>query len=92
VQFVDEARDGEDDVSIAAQIAAMKNQMSRTLQDTKLIEDRMDRTYKSRRQMVLNGTPVDKILEDYPALRNPSQVQWQVVVEKIGFTVIIAAA
>jgi hypothetical protein len=56
--------------------------MSRALPDTKLIEDRMNQTYKSRRQMLLNGTPVDEILEDYPALSNPSRVQWQVVVEK----------
>jgi len=66
--------DGEDGSSVDAHKKTMKEQLSKVTPDVTVINDRMARTYRSRRLMITGGALIPDILEDYPALCSPSQV------------------
>jgi len=70
--------DGEDDRSVAHHIEAMKWQLSRGINcDWDRVSDRMVRTHASRRELVNSGMKTCEILENYPALKDQSQVTYR---------------
>lgn len=70
VQCIDEEPDGEDDLSQAAHVATLKAST-----DQRVIDDRMKRTFRKRRELVVEGSRVDDVLQQYPPLGNPLQVR-----------------
>ncbi len=52
----------------------MKELVAKSSLDEAVIEDRMKRTYKNRRSMILKGVTVDALLEEYPALKSATQI------------------
>lgn len=69
--------DGEDDESIAGNVSAIKKEMLKARPDVGYIADCMRRTLSSRRRWIdsKESPPVEKILEEYPALSISSIAQ-----------------
>ncbi|CAG0887759.1 unnamed protein product [Darwinula stevensoni] len=65
--------EGEDEVSIAAHVSAMKEEFKKASPDLILVSDRMDRTLATRMKFIQSNS-VKACLEEFPFLRSHEEV------------------
>ncbi|XP_053352949.1 sterile alpha motif domain-containing protein 3-like [Clarias gariepinus] len=63
---------GEDATSVEGHVKVLQDQYRRTQPDTRIVEERMRRTFAWRRQEIASGMTVEDAVNKYPFLKSPS--------------------
>ena len=66
---------GEDAISVEAHIKVLLEQYSKLHPDTKLVKDRMMKTFVWRRREIAEGISTEDLLKRYPFLRTSAGVR-----------------
>lgn len=65
---------GEDSTSVEAHVNVLQSECRKTHPNILTVKDRMARTFSWRRREIMEGVPVEDVLNKYPYLRIPAGV------------------